>query len=86
MTGEIKSGFQFEIEEEALDDYELIEALVDVDGGKFGRIVDAAKMLLGEQQHAKLKEHIRGTGKRVSAKEMISAVTEIMESCKTGKN
>lgn len=33
ITGTTKSGFNFEIAEETLDDYELLEALVEADKG-----------------------------------------------------
>ena len=31
ITGKTKSGFEFEIEEEKLDDYELLELLMEAD-------------------------------------------------------
>ncbi len=33
FKGTTKSGFQFEIQEEVFDDYELLETLVDADTG-----------------------------------------------------
>lgn len=86
IEGITESGFEFALEDDALDDYELLEILQEVDSGDALKITEAAKLLLGEKQLKELKEHIKGDGKRVSAKKMISSISEIMKSCNKGKN
>lgn len=86
ITGKTNSGFEFEIEEEALDDYDLIEDFLAMDSGETVRIFSAIKRLLGEEQEKRLKDHVRYSSGRVSAKRMIEAAGEIFEACNKIKN
>ena len=70
ITGKTESGFNFELNDDAVDNYELLEILTDIDKGQAKRIVDAIDMLLGEEQKDKLKEHVREKNGRVSTKAM----------------
>lgn len=86
ITGSTPSGFAFEIDDDVLDDYELLEALVHVDHGEVGEIFEAVRRLLGPEQEKKLKDHVRRPSGRVSAKGMAAAVGEILSACKELKN
>lgn len=86
IKGTTTSGFEYKIEEEALDDYELLEDLAALDGGNVGKVFSVADRFLGKQQHTALKEHIRGKKGRVSASKMMKEITEIMNSNNDGKN
>lgn len=86
LTGKTTSGFEFEIEDERLDDYELLEKLCEIDEGNGGKIASAITDLLGEKQKEMLKEHIRNKDGRVSAKRMIGEFAEILNATKEGKN
>ena len=86
IKGKTESGFEYKIEEEALDDYELLEDLAALDGGEVGKVFAVADRFMGKEQHVALKEHIRGKNGRVSAKKMLNEITEIMKSNQTGKN
>lgn len=77
-SGKTKSGFEFQIEDETLDDYELLEDLAKVDQGRTGKVVGVLEKLLGAEQKDKLKEHLRENG-RVSAKRMFSELKEIFD-------
>ena len=59
IKGETKTGFKFEIEEEVLDDYELLETLVDADNGNNMALFSVIDMVLGDEQKKALKEHLR---------------------------
>lgn len=86
IKGKTESGFSYSVSEAALDDWELLEDLIRMDGGDviaIGRVLDR---LLGEKQKAKLKEHLRGENGRVSATAIINEVTEIFKGVKKGKN
>ncbi len=85
ITGTTSNGFNYEIGEEALDDYELLEALASVDRGNFEDIVIVVKLLLGEYQLDKLKDHLRKGG-RVSSRAIVNVIKEIFEECNKGKN
>lgn len=86
MVAELKDGYKVNIIDESLDDWEFLELLDEVDTGNGGAIVRVAKMLIGAEELAKLKAHLRGDGKRVTASAMITAITEIMESVGPAKN
>lgn len=79
IKGTTASGFDFEIEESALDNWELLEALVDIDDGHIGGAVHALKMLLGEKQFKALKEHCRDkTTNKIAQKDMFDELSEIL--------
>lgn len=86
IKGQTESGFVFEIEEEVLDDYELLEALCQIDEGDASKTIKMVDMLLGKEQKEKLKEHVRAGGKRVSAKKLIAEVMGIFNAVNEGKN
>lgn len=77
----LKNGFEVEIPDENLDDYELLEDLAALDEGEEnpGKIVSAYKRLLGVEQYKALKEHIRSESGRVSATAMLETLQEIFE-------
>lgn len=85
IKGTTATGFEFAIEDDILDDYELLETLVELDKGNYGRITELTDRLLGKEQTASLKEHIRKKG-RVHASEMLNEVMEVFKACKNGKN
>ena len=37
FTGKTRSGFEFSLQDEVLDDYELLETLQDIDDGDYGK-------------------------------------------------
>lgn len=79
ISGTTESGFEFSLDSEALDDYELLEYLCDIDNGDVSKITVAANALLGNAQMKKLKEHLRNEKGRVSAKKMIEEITQIFQ-------
>lgn len=85
IEGKTLSGFAYSIPDEAIDDYELLEALTAVDKGDSGEIITVVDKLLGMDQKKALFEHIRKDG-RVSAKKVVGVITEILNNCNQGKN
>ena len=85
VEGTLKNGFEYKVEDDALDDYELLEDLIGSaeDGSKYFK---AAKRLLGEEQHNALKEYCRGEDGRVRATAVMECIEEIFEGCKPLKN
>ena len=86
ITGKTESGFAFEIEDEALDDYELLEALILVDAGQKAKIFDVVNLLFGEAQQKALRDHVRTPSGRVSAKRMAAETMEVFKACNQAKN
>lgn len=86
LSGRTKSGFEFEIDNDILDDWELLECFREIDRGNEDYIVDAAKQLLGDEQYGKLKDFVREKYGRVKASVMADEIVDIMNHSKEGKN
>lgn len=86
LTGNTKSGFKFEIDEEILDDYDFLELLCKIDEGATSLTIKMVDTLLGEEQKEKLKNHVRTENGKVSAKALLAEVMEIFNATKEGKN
>lgn len=85
VEGITSSGFAFKLEDEVLDDYELLEALVDIDGGNASKVVLALRSLLGEEQYEAAKNHLKKTVGKTKTTDMVKILMEIIEAAK-GKN
>lgn len=85
LTGTTSTGFEWELEDDVLDDMELLDALADWDRGKETGAIYACRLLLGEQQRAALYDHLRGKNGRVKATAVLNAVTEILTALREGK-
>lgn len=81
----LEDGFALDIDDKKLDDYELMEALTDIDKGKAARITDAVDILLGEEKK-RLFEHIREEKGYVSMEVVQNALLEVITGLKNGKN
>lgn len=86
IEGKTSSGFAFELDDDVLDDYELLEDLQKVDEGDNSRIIKVVDTLLGEEQKERLKDHVRSEKGRVSAKRLLEEVSEIFQASNAGKN
>lgn len=82
LTGKTESGFEFEIEEKTLDDYEFIEAVGKCEQGDplaYVKVVNAALGSKKEKAFAKIREKCG----YVSAKEITKLIVEIFQTPKT---
>ena len=86
LKGKTKSGFEYEIEDDALDDWDLLEVLTNISRGDATYIIEASKMLLGEKQLSALKAHVKSIKGRVSVVAMEDEITEILTSNQDTKN
>lgn len=86
MIGKLKDGFEVEVDEKAVDDWEYLKLLRRIDKGESSLIIDASEILLGgEEQVDRLAEHLKVEG-RTSILSMIEALQEIMSSVNELKN
>lgn len=78
VTGKTESGFEFEIDEEQLDDMEFIELMAAAQENwlKFPAMLEK---MLGKEQKARLYDHIKNDKGRVKPEELDKIVTEIFE-------
>lgn len=59
INGRTASGFDFSIDETKLDSIDLLEAFHDLNKGDGTAIIEIERILLGEEQNNRLKNHIR---------------------------
>lgn len=78
MKGKTTSGFEFEISEDIKNDYELVENLGELEDNPLilGKIV---RQILGKEQTAKLKDHIRNENGIVPTNKMTQEIIEIFK-------
>ena len=79
ITGETKSGFRFEIDDDATDDMEILENIARLENGDMSVVPAILAQLLGEAQKKALYEFCRKENGRVSAVKVMSAVKEIFD-------
>lgn len=70
------SGFEFEINKAALDDWELLEDLVDLETNE-SKMVPVCRKLLGAEGMQRLKEHCRDESGKVPASKISMELGEI---------
>ena len=86
LTGTLKNGFAFEIDEGALDNMELIDAMAAAQEDDPTKFSKAVLILLGEEQRDRLYEHVRKDG-RVAISDVTEAFVEIFQTIgDQGKN
>lgn len=81
MEGTTKTGFNYTISQEQLDNYELVEAIAELDDNPLA-ITKVINQLLGKEQAKALKNHIRESNGVVSATKMSDEIVEILQNQK----
>lgn len=85
ISGKTKSGFTYQLQKERLDNYELVESLVELEENPLV-LTKIVKMILGKEQTEKLKEHLRTKDGLVSTEKMSQEIAEIFQNQKLTKN
>lgn len=81
VSGETKSGFKFEIEEEMLDNMEILDYLSDADDGNSLAFPKLLNTLLGKDQKKRLYNHLRTEKGNVPSEKVLNELHEIFEIC-----
>lgn len=84
VKGVTRSGFEFEVAEDIVDNMELFEALCDLDDGDERAIVPVCRIILGKQKAA-LYKHLRTEDGRVPVTKVVEEVADILNAVKDGK-
>lgn len=85
IKGTTPTGFEYHVDKETLNDYELLEEVSAVDDNPL-LIANLVKRLLGKEQTNKLKEHIRSDAGIVPLDVMTNEIVAIFQSTKEIKN
>ena len=85
IKGKTKSGFLYELDKERLNNYELLEAIEELEENPLvlSRVVN---LLLGKEQTEKLKDHLRTENGIVPTEKMSEEITEIFQNQGETKN
>ena len=85
IKGKTKSGFSYELDKERLNNYELLEAIEELEENPLvlSRVVN---LLLGKEQTNKLKDHLRTENGIVPTEKMSEEITEIFQNQGETKN
>ncbi|MBS4769665.1 hypothetical protein KG090_00620 [Carnobacteriaceae bacterium zg-ZUI240] len=78
MKGVTSSGFQFEIDSQNLNNYELLESIVDMEDEPT-LIIKVLRLLLGKEGAKNLKEHVREKNGFVDMSKVMSEVEDIFK-------
>lgn len=84
MKGTTRSGFEFEVADEIINDMELFEALCDLDAGDARAVVPVCRIVLGNQKKA-LYDHLRTEDGRVPVDKVSEEILDILTALKDGK-
>ena len=76
LKGKTSSGFEFAIQKNTLDNYELVEALGDIDTNPFV-LTKVVNLLLGKEQKEQLKEHVRDEEGIVTTTALMAEIEDI---------
>lgn len=85
IKGKTASGFEYQISKARLENYELIEALSEVDENPL-ELPKTVNLLLGKEQANKLKDHLRDDEGLVSTEKLSNEIMEIFANQKETKN
>lgn len=96
IQGKTKTGFEFTIEDEALNDMRVLDALMSLDefdeedkGSAANATMNMSKvasLLLGKKQKEKLYKHIESTHAKVDMAAFIEEMVDILSSSNESKN
>lgn len=96
IQGKTKTGFEFTIEDEALNDMRVMDALMslddfdDEDNGSAAKATmsmsKVASLLLGKKQKEKLYKHIEASHGKVDMTAFIEEMVDILSSNNESKN
>ena len=85
IKGKTKSGFEYKIPKENLNNYELIEVLGEIEENPL-LLSKTVNLLLGKEQANKLKDHLRTKSGTVPTDKISEEIMEIFNNQKETKN
>lgn len=71
-------GNTFNVDDEALEDVEIFEEMVDVQNGNIARTLHLIKAIIGEDGYEALKDSLRDGNGRARTAEVFQGFTDIM--------
>ena len=72
------TGFEVDLDIELLDDMELFDLIIEIDGGEFKNIPKFLRKILSEKDIKRLYDHVRLEGGRVPASRVVAEIGNIL--------
>lgn len=86
LEGKTKSGFEFKVDEDFFNDWEMIERIADYEeNGSVHLMRSIIVDLLGKKQYKDLKDSLRDEKGKITATAMEQAVADIFEAIQEGE-
>ena len=85
VCGKTRTGFEFVIEDDALNDYEILELMAKVRKNDVLSISELLEKLLGEDQKNRLKDHCRNEAGKVPMERINDEIVDIFAAEKVKK-
>lgn len=85
IRGKLGSGFEFKLDDDIFDDFELVELFAKVAKNPIF-IGDLAEKMLGHEQKKALMEHLRDENGKVRTSAIMQALKEIEDAIPAVKN
>lgn len=85
MKVEIRDGLEFEVNENAVGDWRVVELINDIEDGKVWKTVSLAKMILSPESYEKVKAINTDKNGHMDANNVEQMVTDIMLAVETTK-
>lgn len=80
VNGTTRTGFSFSVDSACLEDAEFLELFADVQSGKDGlKAFELIRKSLGDDQKAKLYDHVRTEDGRVPVAKLTDEIADIFE-------
>ena len=79
-------GFEADIDEAVLDDFELFDAIAAVEDGHILRLPFVVDKILGKEQKKALYDYFRGEDGRVPSQQVSEAIADLLQQVPTIKN
>lgn len=87
IKGKTKSGFEFQLEDDVMNNMELVDLLADDSENEIIKTSKTLKMIMDPDQKKRLYDHLRTQTGRVPADAVMRVIEEIFTACgQQGKN
>lgn len=86
IAGKTDQGFEFKIDADLFDDWELVEILGEVDENKIWRLSRGFEILLGKDGFEKLKDNLLKKEGRIKTSTLFNEFNNIFTSSQKSKN
>lgn len=83
---ETTTGFNVELEEGRMDDWQVVKCLRKIDSGEIQYVVDLLPLLLGEEGTKALENHLQKVEGTIKFSSMVREVSEILQAQNKTKN